>query len=155
MKTAKNIIKELIIFLLLVLAIILILGVLLYEYVPTNKIIPEKVSYTTPENIKSELQTDESVDNTEVVVTYQIDSTDLSNYKKINEYVPGKKNPFASIKQDNTTTDGNTTSDTTANANTTSTGNANTSKNNDANQQSSSNTKNNTSNGYLPDKGTK
>ena len=59
MKTAKNIIKELIIFLLLVLAIILILGVLLYEYVPTNKIIPEKVSYTTPENIKSELQTDE------------------------------------------------------------------------------------------------
>ncbi len=155
MKTAKNIIKELIIFLLLVLAIILILGVLLYEYVPTNKIIPEKVSYTTPENIKSELQTDESVDNTEVVVTYQIDSTDLSNYKKINEYVPGKKNPFASIKQDNTTTDGNTTSDTTANANTTSNGNANTSKNNDANQQSSSNTKNNTSNGYLPDKGTK
>ena len=79
MKTAKNIIKELIIFLLLVLAIILILGVLLYEYVPTNKIIPEKVSYTTPENIKSELQTDESVDNTEVVVTYQIDSTELSN----------------------------------------------------------------------------
>lgn len=155
MKTAKNIIKELIIFLLLVLAIILILGVLLYEYVPTNKIIPEKVSYTTPENIKSELQTDESVDNTEVVVTYQIDSTDLSNYKKINEYVPGKKNPFASIKQDNTTTDGNTTSDTTANANTTSNVNANTSKNNDANQQSSSNTKNNTSNGYLPDKGTK
>ncbi len=155
MKTAKNIIKELIIFLLLVLAIILILGVLLYEYVPTNKIIPEKVSYTTPENIKSELQTDESVDNTEVVVTYQIDSTDLSNYKKINEYVPGKKNPFASIKQDNTTTDGNTTSDTTANANTTSNGNANTSKNNDANQQNSSNAKNNTSNGYLPDKGTK
>ena len=99
MKTAKNIIKELIIFLLLVLAIILILGVLLYEYVPTNKIIPEKVSYTTPENIKSELQTDESVDNTEVVVTYQIDSTDLSNYKKINEYVPGKKNPFEKVCQ--------------------------------------------------------
>ena len=89
------------------------------------------------------------------MVTYQIDSTDLSNYKKINEYVPGKKNPFASIKQDNTTTDGNTTSDTTANANTTSNGNANIRKNNDANQQSSSNTKNNTSNGYLPDKGTK
>ena len=159
MKTAKNIIKELIIFLLLVLAIILILGVLLYEYVPTNKIIPEKVSYTTPENIKSELQTDESVDNTEVVVTYQIDSTDLSNYKKINEYVPGKKNPFASIKQDNTTTDGNTTSDTTANTNTTSNGNTNsgknTSKNNDVNQQSGSSIKNNTSNGYLPDKVTK
>ena len=91
----KNIVKEMIIFLLLALAIILILGVLLYKYVPANKIIPEKVSYTTPENVKTELQTDENVDDSEVVVTYQIDSTDLSNYKKIQEYVPGKKNPFA------------------------------------------------------------
>ena len=37
----KNIIKEIIIFLLLTLAIILVLGVVLYQYVPTNKIIPE------------------------------------------------------------------------------------------------------------------
>ncbi len=144
---AKNIIKEIIIFLLLVLAIILILGVLLYEYVPTNKMIPEKVSYTTPESVKSELQTDESVDNTEVVVTYQIDSTDLSNYKKINEYVPGKKNPFESIKQDNTITDENTTS-----SNETTSGsieNSNTKGNDATNQQ------NGASNAYLPDKGTK
>ena len=68
---AKNIIKEIIIVLLLAIAIILILGVLLYEYVPANKIIPEKVSYTTPENVKQELQIDPSVDDTQVVVTYQ------------------------------------------------------------------------------------
>ena len=144
---AKNIIKEIIIFLLLVLAIILILGVLLYEYVPTNKMIPEKVSYTTPESVKSELQTDESVDNAEVVVTYQIDSTDLSNYKKINEYVPGKKNPFESIKQDNTTTDENTTSSNETTSG--STENSNTKKNDAVNQQ------NGASNAYLPDNGTK
>lgn len=144
---AKNIIKEIIIFLLLVLAIILILGVLLYEYVPTNKMIPEKVSYTTPESVKSELQTDESVDNTEVVVTYQIDSTDLSNYKKINEYVPGKKNPFESIKQDNTITDENTTSSNETTSG--STENSNTKGNDAVNQQ------NGASNAYLPDKGTK
>ena len=54
MKT-KNIIKEIIIVLLLILAIILILGILLYEYVPNNKIIPQQVSYTTPENVKEEL----------------------------------------------------------------------------------------------------
>ena len=96
---AKEIVKELIIFLLLLLAIILVLGVLLYEYVPSNKIIPEKVSYTTPSEIKEELQTDNSVDNQEVVVTYKIDSTDLSNYKKIQEYDPGSKNPFASLSQ--------------------------------------------------------
>ena len=150
---AKNIIKELIIFLLLSLAIILILGVLLYEYVPSNKIIPEKVSYTTPEKIKTELQTDESVDSTEVVVTYQIDSTDLNNYRKINEYVPGRKNPFESTKKENTTTDGNTTTnETTAD----STSNGNTNKPNENNQQgSSTTTKNNTNSGYLPDKGTK
>ena len=99
---AKNIIKEIIIFLLLTLAIILILGVLLYKYVPSNKIIPETISYTTSENVKTEIQTDESVDTSEVVVTYQIDSTDLSNYKRIQEYVPGKKNPFATTAQETT-----------------------------------------------------
>ena len=54
----KNIIKEIIILLLMVLAIILVLGILLYDYVPNNKIIPDKVAYTTPENVSSELQTD-------------------------------------------------------------------------------------------------
>lgn len=134
----KNILKEVIIILLLTLAIILILGVLLYEYVPVNKIIPEKISYTTPENIKTELQTDTNVDDTQVVITYQIDSTDLSNYKKIQEYVPGRKNPFESLnkKEENTTTDGTTSNSTTQSSTTT-------------------NTNSSSSSGYLPDKGTK
>ena len=94
----KNVIKEIIIVLLLSLAIILILGVLLYEFVPANKIIPETISYTTPANVQAELQTDENIDESEVVVTYRIDSTDLNNYKKTQEYVPGKKNPFVHNK---------------------------------------------------------
>ena len=49
---AKSIIKELIIVLLLCLAIILVLGILLYEYVPVSKTIPNEVSYTTPEEVK-------------------------------------------------------------------------------------------------------
>ena len=122
----KNIVKEMIIFLLLALAIILILGVLLYKYVPANKIIPEKVSYTTPENVKTELQTDENVDDSEVVVTYQIDSTDLSNYKKIQEYVPGKKNPFASVQQYNSTAGSNSNSGTTENSSSNNKSNTNT-----------------------------
>ena len=56
---AKTIIKEIIIMLLLCLAIILVLGVLLYEYVPSNKIIPEEVSYTTPQDIQEELSKSE------------------------------------------------------------------------------------------------
>ena len=93
----KNIIKEIIILLLMVLAIILVLGILLYDYVPNNKIIPDKVAYTTPENVSSELQTDSEVDTSEVLVTYQIDATDLKNYKKTKDYVAGKSNPFESI----------------------------------------------------------
>lgn len=97
---SKNIIKEIIIILLLCLAIILVLGVLLYEYVPSNQIIPEKVSYMTPEEVKEELNKSEEVDTTQVILTYQVDSTDLNNYKRINNYVPGKKNPFSSYEKD-------------------------------------------------------
>ena len=84
----KNVIKEIIIVLLLALAIILILGVLLYGFIPTNKIIPETISYTTPASIQEELQTDENIDDSEVVVTYRIDSTDLSNYKNVTSMTP-------------------------------------------------------------------
>lgn len=132
---AKNIFKEIVIILLLALAIILILGVILYEYIPTNKIIPEKVSYITPENIKQEIQTDTSVDDTEVVITYQIDSTDLNNYEKIQEYVPGKKNPFSDL---NEKVEENNSSN---------------SETNSGGNNITSNTEENT--GYLPNKGTK
>ena len=145
----KNIIKEIIIILLLTLAMILILGVLLYGFLPTNKIIPETVSYTTPANIQAELQADENIDDSEIVVTYQIDSTDLSNYKKTQDYVPGKKNPFETIdttdeansneiNTSGTQTDSSSSKDTTTGKTSTST-------------ESSSNS----GTSYLPDKGTK
>lgn len=127
----KNIIKEIIIILLLTLAIILVLGVLLYEYVPANKIIPEKVSYTTPEEVKTELETDVSESDEELYIDYHIDATQIRNYQKIQEYVPGRKNPFGEIGNEET---------------------------NDGNQNSStSNTGSTTeeNKGYLPDKGTK
>lgn len=134
---AKTIIKELIIMLLLCLAIILILGVLLYGYVPTNKIIPEKVSYTVPDNIKEELEKTLSKDNLEVILTYEVDSTDLNNYEKIKKLNTGKPNPFSSYEQENLEGENNTNN------------NSSTTNNN-----SSSNT-NATSNGYMKDTGTK
>lgn len=146
----KNIIKEIIIILLLTLAIILILGVLLYEYIPSNKIIPEKVSYITPDNAKEALQTDSSVDDAQVVVTYQIDSTDLNNYQKIMEYVPGKKNPFENTDVEEETTNQTSTEESNKQNNT---GNTK----NDSNSSTNTNTSTSTSSstGYLPDKGTK
>ena len=141
---AKKVIKEIMIMLLLCLAIILILGVLLYEYVPSNKIIPDEVSYTTPETVKEELSKSENVDNDEVILTYSVDSTDLDNYERINTYVPGKPNPFSPYNE--TSTSGG---DTTQNG----------SSNGSTNSGNSSGTTNNTTSSggsaYYPDKGTK
>lgn len=144
----KDIIKEIIIILLLTLAIILILGVLLYEFVPTNKIIPEKVSYTTPENVREDLQAAENAGDDNIVVTYQINATDLSNYKKINEYVPGKKNPFESVESNETTEDEST--------NTSNSQGSTTSENTTGSStDTKTNTSSNSGTSYLPDKGTK
>lgn len=143
---AKNIIKEIIIILLLTLAIILVLGVLLYGYVPANKMIPEKVSYTTPEQVKTELEADVNESDDELYVDYHIDSTQLNNYKKIQEYVPGKKNPFASLENENSSS--NTTTGTTQN-------NASNSKNITSSDGTQTNSTTEENTGYLPDKGTK
>lgn len=155
----KNIIKEIIVILLLTLAIILVLGVLLYEYVPANKIIPEKISYTTPEDVKTELETDIDESEEELYVDYHIDSTQLNNYKKIQEYVPGRKNPFGEVETEETST---TTSNenqngagttTTNKGNQSSTGITTTNKENQSSTGTTTTTEENS--GYLPDKGTK
>ena len=108
---AKNIIKEIIIILLLCLAIILILGILLYEYAPMSKTIPNPVSYTTPEEVQQELATSSDVDESQIIMTYEVDSSDLRNYERINDYQPGKANPFSSYTTsgENTTTGGAST----------------------------------------------
>lgn len=147
---SKNIIKEIIIILLLTLAIILVLGVLLYEYVPANKIIPEKVSYTTPEEVKTELETDVNENDEELYVDYHIDSTQIKNYQKIQEYVPGRKNPFGEVGSEETTT---TTND--GKQNNSSTSNAGSTQNTGSITNSGTSTIEKENTGYLPDKGTK
>ena len=48
----KSAIKEIFIILLLSIAILLILGILFYDYIPINRVIPQKEAYVTPENVK-------------------------------------------------------------------------------------------------------
>lgn len=79
---AKSIIKEIIIMLLICLAIILVLGILLYEYVPASKTMPNEVSYTTPSDVKEELLSSADVDDSQIIVTYEVNQDDLNNYKK-------------------------------------------------------------------------
>lgn len=119
----KTILKETIIILLICIAILLILGVLFYDYNPLNKILPNKVAYSTPEEIKKEIQEDEVKDilESEYNVVYSIDSTDMNTYKKQNSYVAGKLNPFSTIDEETQTSsqngqaNGNTSSNATNN----------------------------------------
>lgn len=145
---AKNVIKEIIIVLLLCLAIILILGILLYEYAPMSKTIPNPVSYTTPEDVQQELANTTSVDDSQIIMTYEVDSTDLRNYERINDYQPGKANPFSSYEAsgENTTNNGSSTGGSTSSGSSTSS----------SNSSGTTNSNTTTSGGeYFQDKGTK
>lgn len=112
----KSIIKEIIIMLLLCVAILLILGVLFYDYIPSNKVVPSKIAYSTPENIQEEIN-EEVIEANKTKITYEVTDADLNIYKQSNSYVPGKRDPFSmestqaeggtSNGQTNTTTSNN------------------------------------------------
>lgn len=108
----RSIIKEIIIILLLLLAIILALGVLFYDYIPTNRTIPTVGAYSTSESIKTELNEKLANDDT-VLVTYEITGTDLNTYVKTKDYKPVKANPFSTY--DTTPTGGGTGNNTDGN----------------------------------------
>ena len=50
---AKSVIKEIIIVLLLSLAIVLILGILFYEYIPISKEVPDEVQYSASSEVEA------------------------------------------------------------------------------------------------------
>lgn len=97
----KSILKEIIITLLLCIAILLVLSIIFYDYNPLNKIVPNKIAYSTPDEIQNEIQEKEVKDVLEggVNIVYSIDSSDLNIYKKSNSYVSGKANPFATLDE--------------------------------------------------------
>lgn len=92
-------------------------------------------------------------------MTYEIDSTDLNNYKKIQNYKPGKANPFSSYETQ--ASGSNAGSSQTSGQNTTSNTNTNTNTSNGSDTSSSSNssqsTDNTTTSGgkFFQDTGTK
>lgn len=149
---AKKTIKEIIIILLITLAIILILGVLLYEYVPNNKVIPEKVSYTTPDNIKEELAKEDAEENSTPIYVYSLEPTDINNYRRIDSYVPGKVNPFSSYENPvENLEENNSTNSSTAGTNVNSNSGATTIPNNNSNVSNNTNSEGR----FLPNRGTK
>lgn len=148
---AKSIIKEIIIILLLVLAILLVLGIFLYDYIPTNKIVPKIEKYQVPNNIQEELN--ESVNDLEeesTQIVYEIDGTDLKNYEKTKDYEKGKLNPFEQTTSESATNTNNSGTNEISN-NTDTNDNTNNSSTNNATATNNLNSVGN----YLPSTGTK
>ena len=96
----KSVIKEIVIILLLSIAIILILGILFYDYIPINKVIPEKEAYITPDEVKNEIE-EEITESEKIEVTYEVTDSDLNIYKQSGSYSEGKANPFALFSENN------------------------------------------------------
>lgn len=115
----KSIIREICIMLLLCIAIILILGVLFYDYIPTNKAIPNKLAtYTTPENVQTEIN-EQVTELEKAEVSYEITSSDLSLYKQSHSYTSGKVDPFSASTSMNTENGNGSNTGTNTNTNTT------------------------------------
>ena len=135
----KTIIKEAGIIILILVAIVLILGIVFYDYIPNNKTVPASVeAYAFPEDIKEELNSKFRGEQN-IVRTYYIDSSDLSIYETTKEYDKGKVNPF--IDKNATVITGNTTKNTNSNGGSSSTKTTNTSSNtNNTSQKNTANT---------------
>lgn len=155
----KSILKEIIIVLLLCLAIILVLGILLYDYVPISKTVPNQVAYTTPEDVKQELIQSGSLDESEVIMTYEVNNDDLNNYRRVKDYKPGKANPFSSYETpvEQNSTNGTSTTGTATSGNGTTTGSGNGGSTTSESSTTSNSTSESTTSGghFFQDKGTK
>ena len=130
---------------------IMVLGVFLYDYIPTNKIVPKIEQYQAPQSIQNELsETVNSLDEEMSPIIYEIDGTDLNNYEKSNDYEKGKVNPFSATDAQ---TNNNTVNN--ANGNTNNNGNNNSNINNNTNNNTNTNNNSNSVGNYLPNTGTK
>lgn len=149
----KSILEEIIIALLLCLVIIVVLGIMLYEYVPIAKTLPTPVEYKTSEKIKEQLQEADVLDESQVIMTYEVNAADLNNYKRVQNYQPGKSNPFAAEVRTSGTTSGNQGSTSGGSTSTSGSSNSGTNTNNNTN----SNTNNDSQSGgqFFQNSGTK
>ena len=83
----------------------LLCGIVLYNYLPSRKEVPEVATYEPTKSVSQALADDIDTKNEDVILTfeqgqYEVTSRDLNNYENKNIYVPGKSNPFAAISSD-------------------------------------------------------
>lgn len=111
-----RILKEIIIYILIIFLIVLVFGILFYEQLPSNKLVPVKDDYALPEKLETVLQdTLTAEEEKEVIVTYAVEESDLDKYEDIDQYNPGKINPFDDLPTGDGNTDNNGNSGNTGN----------------------------------------
>lgn len=147
-------IKEISIFVLVIIAILLLFGVLLYDYIPINQVIPTISEYDAPNEVKEQLKEIATEDTSDIVLTYEVTESDLGVYENTKNYDKGKVNPFSSYSSEQTT---ETQTGVTTNNSNGSSNSQTTNLNNQGSTQSST-TSNNSSkntNTFYEDNGTK
>lgn len=152
----KSIAKEIIIGLLLCLAILLVLAVMMYSFIPNNKVIPEPITYSAPQEVKKVLD-EAATDSSQVILTYEVNSSDLSLAQRTNDYNPGKVNPFSSYQvQQATPAEGSNSNTGGASSGSSTPGNSTSGRTSGSTAGNGASTNTNTSGGtYYKDKGTK
>ena len=93
--------KEIFIIILIILAILLVATIFLYDYIPISKVVPTVEPYVLSSEMENEINKDAEFLDTQVVTKYEINSKDLTNYEKTNEYEKGKENPFSMYTDSN------------------------------------------------------
>lgn len=143
----KSVMKEICIMIILAIAILAVMGVLFYEYIPASKTLPTLEAYKTPENVMKEI--DEGVlDESTIVQTYRMDETEIKISKKQGDYKAGKQDPFSDYMTQNTASATNTSSSGSGSSSSGSSGTG-------SSQSGTSEGGSSNQGGYLPDRGTK
>lgn len=93
----KSIVKEIFIILLLCIAVCLVFGVIFYDYIPNNKVVPSTVeAYKTSNTIKDEIS-QEIVDYPKQNITLEITDSDLTIKNKTKAMNLGKQTHFQQL----------------------------------------------------------
>jgi len=95
-----KVLREILIYILLIALIVLVFGIIFYEHLPSNKTVPGKVEATLPEKLEEELEQTLAEEEQEVLVTYTVEEDDLDRYEDSNQYDPGKIDPFSEYTGD-------------------------------------------------------
>lgn len=99
--------KEIFIMILLFIVVVFTIGILFYEFMPSNDEKLSSIEYLQSDNVKevlAEIQANTGIDNSEdntnsLLKSYSVNKEDLSGYQSENYYESGKKDPFAEYSE--------------------------------------------------------